>query len=278
MKYIRSKSSGSVLLMVLMFVLIFLVLALITIKLVVMQSSTDELEITKARLFYAADGAVEQALHNVILFSALSLNKDIPTADSPVTNAPWSSVRESVSFYYTSTSGILHGSPETRYVYYINDHPSHRIGNSLNAQHWVIYDSETLPPIATQVILREETYQNLSPYPGFPIDTWNFRQADGYLYNTGAIEYQTPYRNDAGRIYPVPNPLVATEDIVERRYYVITAKASLYNPLDNSLYGDENTQSVHILVERKGNNASAFSDSNPGGYRFNYVFRSRKNL
>jgi hypothetical protein len=256
MKMFKRKSKGSVLLLVLIFSLIFMMLALISLKLIVAQSSSDELEVLKSRLFYAADSSIERSLSEFIRLNNYKSGAnfyELPLAGSPPeATSPWDAIKDSTSFTYSAglppTSVTV-----TRYFFYIETHPANPNIATVDAGKWMIYDNETNPPIKTHSVLREETYPNPAIVGGDPW-SWNI--------------------NDTNDASSIPSNVNSSTSVVAgitytRRYYVITSQASLYNPSTNALYGDRYISEVHILVEREG--------TNPSLYRYNYVFRSRKN-
>jgi hypothetical protein len=263
---IGKKSSGSIMLLVCMFSLIFAALGVISMRIIVSQSSSDEIEIIKSRLFYAADSSIERSMSEVVRLTNIQNGGnfyELPLATAaPVAASPWRVIYSSTPFRYHML-GTPQGALYTRYVYYIETHTSNPNLGTIDANKWMVFDNETLPPIKTRSVMREETY---------PMDAFNFPIPWGYTdpwawIATDGDANSTPTNNHS---LSVIQTNLGVNITVVRRYYVITSQASLYNPTTGAIYGDVYTSEAHILIERKGNTAST--------YKYNYVFRSRKNL
>jgi hypothetical protein len=272
MKTIKLYSSGSVLLMACIFALIFALLGVISMRIIVSQSSSDELEIIKSRLFYAADSAIEMSMNEVVRLTNIRVGGagsnffELPLSTAaPVSGSPWAhaNVVQQVDFRYTfvgaSVGGVLQ-----RFRYYILQHPDNPDIRAVDADRWMIYDNTNLPPIKVRSIMREETYQNdffnfPRPNPSWT-DPWAWNAVDGNAMST-------PTNPNSLTIF---NPTMDPANLFVRRYYVITTEASLYDINTGNVYGDIYTIEAHILIERKG--------SVPSAYGYNYVFRSRRNL
>jgi Tfp pilus assembly protein PilX len=242
MKKLRTlqKSSGSVLLMVLVFVLVFAALSLLALRMIVMQSVTDEIEIVRTRLFYAADGTLERSMYLVTQYEGFPSTDTVNWNNTArIPSDKYNAVLKSVAFPPQPDLIIL------RTQWYIDASDLSDAAATADAAHWTQYDSETQPPIKTIAVLREEVDPDNTPGYKEYSDGWNTNEGWHMLSETDIL----------------------------RRYYKITAEASLYDPTlpGSPVIGETYKIVAHICIERTGNGSAI-------PYRYNYIFRSRKRI
>jgi Tfp pilus assembly protein PilX len=234
------KNSGSVLLMVLVFVLIFAFLSIFALRMIVNQSVTDEVETIRTRLFYAADGTLERSMYLVTQYEGFPSTHTVNWNNSAVIpTALYQAVLTKVTLPPGPNINV------SRTQWYIDASSLSDAASTVDAARWTQYDSETHPPIKTRAVLREEVD---------PFNTPEYRDSDGWQINDGWHALSQPG--------------------LERRYYRITAEASLYNPSAPGapVYGEVYSIAAHICIERVGDGTAG------SPYRYNYIFRSRKRL